>query len=59
MSVTNNLMSIMWDNILLISGLMSGLMEELRYGNRYPGIKTTTIHPFVIDTGLAHKPRIR
>ncbi|KAA0202900.1 hypothetical protein HAZT_HAZT011920 [Hyalella azteca] len=42
-----------------IRGLMEGLKEELRFDNRYPGIKLTTVHPFVVETGLAKSYRIR
>ena len=45
--------------LLLFAGLMEGLKEELRYGNRYPNIKLTVVHPFVVDTGLAKKPKAR
>jgi len=42
-----------------LKGLMDGLAQELR--SQYPDskIKTTTIHPFTVDTGLAQKPRTR
>ncbi|XP_037800876.1 epidermal retinol dehydrogenase 2-like [Penaeus monodon] len=42
-----------------VKGLMDGLVEEMRYGGRNPNIKFTCVHPFVVDTGLAKKPRIR
>ncbi|KAK7076214.1 hypothetical protein SK128_023566 [Halocaridina rubra] len=42
-----------------VKGLMDGLSEELRYAGRHPDIKITCVHPFVVDTGLAKKPRIR
>ncbi|XP_066966662.1 estradiol 17-beta-dehydrogenase 11-like [Macrobrachium rosenbergii] len=42
-----------------VKGLMDGLSEELRYAGRHPNIRFTCIHPFVVDTGLAQKPRIR
>ncbi|XP_068248031.1 retinol dehydrogenase 10-like [Palaemon carinicauda] len=42
-----------------VKGLMDGLHEELRYAGRHPDIKFTCVHPFVVDTGLAQKPRIR
>jgi len=42
-----------------LKGLMDGLFQELRY--KYPDskVKTTTIHPFTVDTGMAQKPRTR
>lgn len=42
-----------------VKGLMEGLTEEMRYAGRNPDIKFTSVHPFVVDTGLAKKPRIR
>ncbi|XP_042863277.1 short-chain dehydrogenase/reductase family 16C member 6-like [Penaeus japonicus] len=42
-----------------VKGLMDGLQEEMRYGGRNPNIKFTCVHPFIVDTGLAKKPRIR
>lgn len=42
-----------------VRGLMEGLTEELRYANRYPEIRLTCVYPFVVDTGLAQRPRIR
>ncbi|XP_042238208.1 epidermal retinol dehydrogenase 2-like isoform X2 [Homarus americanus] len=42
-----------------VKGLMDGMTEELRYGGRNPNIKFTCVHPFIIDTGLTKKPRIR
>lgn len=44
---------------VFLSGLMEGLSEEMRYAGRNPNIKFTRVHPFVVDTGLAKKPRIR
>ncbi|KAG0714289.1 Estradiol 17-beta-dehydrogenase 11 [Chionoecetes opilio] len=42
-----------------VRGLMEGLTEELRYAGRNPHIRLTCVYPFVVDTGLAHNPRIR
>lgn len=42
-----------------VKGLMDGLIEEMRYAGQHPDIKFTCVHPFVVDTGLAKKPRIR
>ncbi|XP_069942007.1 short-chain dehydrogenase/reductase family 16C member 6 isoform X2 [Cherax quadricarinatus] len=42
-----------------VRGLMDGLTEEMRYAGRNPNIKFTRVHPFIVDTGLAKKPRIR
>jgi len=42
-----------------LKGLMDGLFLELR--SQYPdsAVKTTTIHPFTVNTGLAQKPNSR
>lgn len=42
-----------------VKGLMEGLTEELRYAGRHINIRLTCVHPFIIDTGMAKKPRIR
>ncbi|XP_045613976.1 epidermal retinol dehydrogenase 2 isoform X2 [Procambarus clarkii] len=42
-----------------VKGLMDGLTEEMRYAGRNPDIKFTGVYPFIVDTGLAKKPRIR
>jgi all-trans-retinol dehydrogenase (NAD+) len=42
-----------------IKGLMDALFLELRASYPDTTVKTTTIHPFVVDTGLAQKPRSR
>ncbi|KAF2357513.1 Short-chain dehydrogenase/reductase SDR [Trinorchestia longiramus] len=42
-----------------VKGFMDGLRQELRYNSAPSGIQLTVVHPFIIDTGLAHKPAIR
>jgi len=42
-----------------LKGLMDGLCQELRAMYPDSKVKTTTIHPFTVDTGLAQKPRTR
>jgi all-trans-retinol dehydrogenase (NAD+) len=42
-----------------LKGLMDGLFQELRAMYPDSKVKTTTIHPFTVDTGLAKKPRTR
>lgn len=42
-----------------VRSLMEGLTEELRYAGRHPNIQFTCVYPFVVDTGLAQRPRIR
>lgn len=42
-----------------VKGLMDALFLELRSSYPDSRVKTTTIHPFVVDTGLAQKPRSR
>jgi len=42
-----------------VRGLMEALKEELRYDSMYPNIKLTCVHPFVVETGLSKKYRIR
>lgn len=41
-----------------VRGLMEAFSEELR-ADGYDGIKFTTIYPYMVDTGLCHKPIIR
>lgn len=41
-----------------VHGLMEALFEEVRY-NQTSQIKFTTIYPYMVDTGLCKKPRIR
>ena len=42
-----------------VKGFMDALFLEVRAGRPEANIKMTTIHPFVVDTGLAQKPRSR
>ena len=42
-----------------VKGLMDALFLELRASSATTNIHLTTIHPFVVDTGLAQKPRSR
>ncbi|XP_023339915.1 estradiol 17-beta-dehydrogenase 11 isoform X2 [Eurytemora carolleeae] len=42
-----------------VKGLMDALFLELRSTHPDTNVKLTTIHPFVVDTGLAQKPRSR
>merc|ERR1719210_2334341 len=42
-----------------VKGLMDALFLELRASSAATNIHLTTIHPFVVDTGLAQKPRSR
>jgi len=42
-----------------LKGLMDGLSQELRAMYPDSKVKTTTIHPFTVNTGLAQKPRTR
>jgi len=42
-----------------VKGFMDALFLELRSSYPDSKVKTTTIHPFVVDTGLAQKPRSR
>lgn len=41
-----------------VRGMMEALLEEVRYGTNSK-IKFTTICPYMVDTGLCKKPRIR
>lgn len=41
-----------------VRGLMESLAEELNW-NRYNAIKTTTVCPFMVDTGLCKRPYVR
>lgn len=41
-----------------VRGLMEALFEELRYSSS-PNINFTTIYPYMVDTGLCKRPRIR
>ena len=42
-----------------VKGLMDALFLEVRASRPEANIQMTTIHPFVVDTGLAQKPRSR
>jgi len=42
-----------------VRGLMEALSEETRTRSRATNIKFTTVFPYMVDTGLCHKPRIR
>ncbi|CAG0916841.1 unnamed protein product [Notodromas monacha] len=42
-----------------VTGLMDGLLEELRYDDKTNPIKLTVVHPFIVNTGHINKPRIR
>merc|ERR1719300_2110614 len=42
-----------------VKGLMDALFLELRASRPDSNVSMTTIHPFVVDTGLAQKPRSR
>lgn len=48
-------------SFLTFVGLMEGLNEELRTMNKekISNINFTTIYPYMVDTGLCKKPRIR
>lgn len=42
-----------------VRGLMEALAEELREDARNSQIKFTSIFPFMVDTGLCKKPKIK
>lgn len=42
-----------------VRGLMDGLQRELRALGKSDAVKTTTIYPYMVDTGLCKRPRIR
>ena len=42
-----------------VKGFMDALFLEVRASNPNTNVQMTTIHPFVVDTGLAQKPRSR
>ena len=42
-----------------VKGFMDALFLEVRASSPESNIQMTTIHPFVVDTGLAKKPRSR
>ena len=42
-----------------VKGFMDALFLETRQNHPDTNVKMTTIHPFVVDTGLAQKPRSR
>lgn len=41
-----------------VAGLMTCLSEEMRF-YRHDYINFTTVHPVIINTGMAHKPRMK
>jgi len=41
-----------------VAGLMAGLAEEMRF-YKHDFINFTTVHPSIINTGMAHKPRVK
>lgn len=42
-----------------VRGLMEALHEEIREDSRNLDIHTTTVYPYMVDTGLCKKPKIR
>ncbi|KAF4513937.1 UNVERIFIED_CONTAM: hypothetical protein B566_EDAN018763, partial [Ephemera danica] len=42
-----------------VRGLMEALSEELRQESKKTDIKFTTIYPYIVNTGMVHKPHIR
>lgn len=42
-----------------VRGMMEALTEEMRRDSRKLDIKCTTICPFVVDTGLCQRPRVK
>ncbi|CAG0890586.1 unnamed protein product [Darwinula stevensoni] len=42
-----------------VTGLMDSLHEEVRYSHSNSNVKFTTVHPFIVSTGLVQAPRIR
>ncbi|XP_046443547.1 epidermal retinol dehydrogenase 2-like [Daphnia pulex] len=42
-----------------VRGMMEALTEEMRRDSRNLDIKCTTICPFVVDTGLCQRPRVK
>ncbi|XP_055371014.1 short-chain dehydrogenase/reductase family 16C member 6 [Condylostylus longicornis] len=42
-----------------VKGLMLSLVEELRHDPRNLNIKFTTIYPYMVDTGLCKRPKIK
>lgn len=41
-----------------VAGLMTSLCEEMRF-YKHSYINFTTVHPVIINTGMAHKPRVK
>ncbi|XP_055632288.1 short-chain dehydrogenase/reductase family 16C member 6 isoform X2 [Toxorhynchites rutilus septentrionalis] len=42
-----------------VRGIMEATYEELRQDPRKPNIKLTSVYPYMVDTGLCKKPRMR
>ena len=42
-----------------VRGMMEALTEEIRRDRRGLDIKCTTVCPFVVDTGLCKRPRVK
>lgn len=42
-----------------VRGMMEALREEVRTATADSNVKFTSIYPFIVDTGLCHKPRTR
>ncbi len=42
-----------------VRGMMEALTEEIRRDSRQLDIKCTTVCPFVVDTGLCKRPRVK
>jgi len=42
-----------------VRGMMEALTEEMRHDSRQLDIKCTTVCPFVVDTGLCKRPRVK
>lgn len=42
-----------------VKGIMQALSEEMRLGEPDADIKFTTIYPYMVDTGLCKKPKMR
>ncbi|KAK9505941.1 hypothetical protein O3M35_009896 [Rhynocoris fuscipes] len=42
-----------------VRGLMEGLIEELREEGKAPNVKFTAVYPYMVNTGLCKKPKIR
>lgn len=42
-----------------VRGIMESLSEELRQDARKPNIRFTSVYPYMVDTGLCKKPKMR